>query len=155
MIKKYILIFVIPLMAISVVPSHSIAGSGNKYKVTIETNKIDDVGFPDGVAFDVLFTALGCAGSEPCGRLDENISYTCKRRSNKKPGETAEYVFLGGTSNRQVVICGTSKTVAGWGRKGWKHTHVCYNGRAENNEGVGIDYTTLSNSHCEDTTTTP
>jgi hypothetical protein len=54
MIKKSMLILGISLMAISVLPANSIAGSGNKYKVTIETNTIDGVGFPDGVSFDVL-----------------------------------------------------------------------------------------------------
>ncbi len=154
MIKKSMLILGISLMAISVLPANSIAGSGNKYKVTIETNTIDGVGFPDGVSFDVLFMAVGCAGSEPCGNTGGNRVFICKRRGNKKPGETAEYVFPAGTSARAVIICGTSKTVAGWNSKGWKHTHVCYNGIAENIDGQ-IDYTSLSNSHCEDTTTTP
>ena len=151
MIKKYMLILGISLMAISVLPSHSIAGSGNKYKVTIETNTIDGVGFPNGVSFDVLFTALGCAGVEKCGTRSGTFDFVCKRKPNKKPGETAKYVFPVGTSGRGATICGTSKTVAGWDKSLWKHIHVCYNGMAER---LGeIDYTT--NSHCEDTTTAP
>jgi len=153
MIKKYLLILGISLMAISVLPLNSIAGSGNKYKVTIETNTVDGVGYPDGVSFDVLFQALGCAGAgEKCG--NRTFDFVCKRRSNKKPGETAKYVFPGGTSNRGATICGNSQTVRGWDSRSWKHTHVCYIPIPDLTRDA-INITTLSNSHCEDTTTTP
>lgn len=54
----------------------------------------------------VYWQAAGCAGIKPtpsCERADKNVATVCKKKA-LAPGESSEYHFKDGTSNRQVKV---------------------------------------------------
>ncbi len=100
----------------------NVAYAGSKHKVTI------DDAFPEGTAFDVIFTALGCAKQKMCNTRD--FDYVCAKRSAVSPGKTVGYDFPWGTSNRKITVCRISN-VSNARTSDFKHTHICFDSTNE------------------------